>query len=71
MIDFAGPWEVFQDTMVPSRGPSHAEPMPFQLYTVADSVEPVRLTGGLRVVPDYAVDDAPARYMEFDRAIVG
>ncbi|HEY6555117.1 MAG TPA: hypothetical protein VI669_17300, partial [Vicinamibacteria bacterium] len=29
VIDFAGPWEVFQDTMVPSRGESHDEQMPF------------------------------------------
>jgi putative intracellular protease/amidase len=60
VIDFAGPWEVFQDTMVPSRGQSHDEQMPFQLYTVADSTDPVRVTGGLRIVPDYTVDDAPA-----------
>jgi transcriptional regulator GlxA family with amidase domain len=60
VIDFAGPWEVFQDTMVPSRGQSHDEQMPFQLYTVADSTEPVRVTGGMRIVPDYTVDDAPA-----------
>lgn len=60
VIDFTGPWEVFQDTMVPSRGESHEEQMPFQLYTVADSVEPVRVTGGLRIVPDYTVDNAPA-----------
>jgi len=60
VIDFTGPWEVFQDTMVPTRGEAHEEQMPFQLFTVADSVEPVRLTGGLHVIPDYAVDTAPA-----------
>jgi transcriptional regulator GlxA family with amidase domain len=59
VIDFTGPWEVFQDTTVPTRGPSLEDQAAFQLFTVADSVEPVRLTGGLRVVPDYAVDDAP------------
>jgi transcriptional regulator GlxA family with amidase domain len=59
VIDFTGPWEVFQDTMVPARGDRHEEQMPFQLYTVADSKEPVRLTGGLHLVPDYGVQDAP------------
>ena len=60
VIDFAGPWEVFQDTVVPSRGQSHDGQMPFQLYTVADSTDPVRVTGGMRIVPDYTVDNAPA-----------
>ena len=59
MIDFAGPWEVFQDVMVESRGSSSDDQMPFRLYTVSDSKEPVRITGGMRVVPDYTFDDAP------------
>jgi len=57
MIDFAGPWEVFQDTYVPSR-PSMDDQMPFELYTVSDSREPIRVSGGMRVVPDYTFDDA-------------
>src|SRR5882724_7074014 len=40
MIDFAGPWEVFQDVHVEGRGASMDEKMPFRLYTVADSREP-------------------------------
>jgi hypothetical protein len=36
MIDFAGPWEVFQDVMV-------GEGMPFRLYTVSDSKAPLRI----------------------------
>jgi transcriptional regulator GlxA family with amidase domain len=60
VVDFTGPWEVFQDTTVPSRGASHEEQTPFRLFTVADSADPVRATGGLRIVPDYTVDNAPA-----------
>jgi transcriptional regulator GlxA family with amidase domain len=60
VIDFTGPWEVFQDTMVPSRGGGHDDQMPFRLYTVADGPAPVRATGGLRITPDHTVDDAPA-----------
>jgi len=58
VIDFTGPWEVFQDTMVPTRGSSHEEQMPFRLFTVADGSAPVQATGGLRITPDRTVDDA-------------
>jgi transcriptional regulator GlxA family with amidase domain len=60
VIDFAGPWEVFQDVMLPRRGPSHEDQMPFRLFTVADGREPVRVTGGMQIVPDYSLADAPA-----------
>jgi transcriptional regulator GlxA family with amidase domain len=60
MIDFAGPWEVFQDVHVEGRGSTMDERMPFELYTVAESREPVRASGGMRIVPDYTFDDAPA-----------
>jgi len=59
VIDFAGPWEVFQDVMLPERGPSHEDQMPFRLFTVADGREAVRVTGGMRIVPDHSVADAP------------
>jgi transcriptional regulator GlxA family with amidase domain len=59
VIDFAGPWEVFQDVMIESRGSSMDEQMPFRLYTVSDSREPIRASAGLRIVPDYTFDDAP------------
>jgi transcriptional regulator GlxA family with amidase domain len=54
MIDFTGPWEVFQDCQVEGRGDD-----PFRLFTVAETAEKVRVTGGMQVVPDYTVDDAP------------
>jgi transcriptional regulator GlxA family with amidase domain len=59
LIDFAGPWEVFQDVMLPERGPAHEDQMPFRLFTVADGREAVRVTGGMRIVPDFSVADAP------------
>jgi len=59
VIDFAGPWEVFQDVMLPERGPAHEDQMPFRLFTVADGREAVRVTGGMRIVPDFSVADAP------------
>lgn len=52
VIDTAGPWEVFQDTRVGTR-------YPFRLYTVAPTKAPLTMTGGLRVLPDYSIEDAP------------
>jgi transcriptional regulator GlxA family with amidase domain len=59
VIDFCGPWEVFQDVHVHSRGATMDEMMPFQLFTVADKPDPVRVTGGMQIVPDYTVATAP------------
>jgi len=59
MIDFAGPWEVFQDVYLPSRGGSMDDQMPFRLYTVSESREPIRVSGGMQIVPDYTFEDAP------------
>jgi transcriptional regulator GlxA family with amidase domain len=59
MIDFAGPWEVFQDVMVPERGATHDEQMPFRLFTVAEKAETLRVSGGMMVTPDYTVASAP------------
>jgi len=60
VIDFCGPWEVFQDVMVPERGSDHDDRMPFRLFTVAAAAGPVRVTGGMQIVPDFTVADAPA-----------
>jgi transcriptional regulator GlxA family with amidase domain len=59
MIDFAGPWEVFQDVMMPERGDSHEEQMPFHLFTVAERPDMLRVTGGMQVTPDHTIADAP------------
>lgn len=53
VIDTAGPWEVFQDTVL--GGHDH----PFQLYTVAPEAGILTMTGGLRVEPHYTIDNAP------------
>jgi transcriptional regulator GlxA family with amidase domain/YHS domain-containing protein len=51
-IDFAGPWAVFESVMI-------GDTMPFHLYTVAESTRPIRASGGMKIVPDYAFADAP------------
>jgi len=59
-IDFVGPWVAFQYAIrLPSAGMSMEEVELFQLYTVADSKDPVRVSGGMRIIPDYTYADAP------------
>jgi transcriptional regulator GlxA family with amidase domain len=60
VIDFAGPWEVFQDAHVESRGKEMDEQMPFELFTVSEKTEPLRGSAGLQLVPDYTFASAPA-----------
>lgn len=57
MIDFAGPWEVFQDVMI-GNGGSHRSG--FQLYTVSETMEPIRASGGMKIIPDHTFETAPA-----------
>ena len=61
MMDFAGPWEVFQDT-------DSGERSGYFLYTVAPQMKTYHTTGnimpghsmaGLKFTPDYTFDDAP------------
>lgn len=60
VIDFSGPWEVFQDVHVPERGAEMDEQMPFELFTVSETLAPVRGSAGLQLVPDHTFADAPA-----------
>jgi transcriptional regulator GlxA family with amidase domain len=53
MIDFAGPWEVFQDVVLDGNRSA------FELFTVGVSTVPIRTSGGMSVTPDYAFNDAP------------
>jgi transcriptional regulator GlxA family with amidase domain len=56
LIDFTGPWEVFDNVSVAGRA---ADPV-FKLYTVAASRDPIKASGGMTIVPDYTFADAPA-----------
>src|SRR5258707_439505 len=55
IIDFCGPWEVFQDVNIPGR-----QDAPFRLYTVSETTAPIHASGGMKIVPDYTLADAPA-----------
>lgn len=60
MIDFAGPWEVFQDVMIhnPKNAGDHRHP--FSLYTVSDKIDEIEASGGMKIIPDYTFENAPA-----------
>jgi len=53
MIDFAGPWEVFQDAG------GEDGPDAFELFTVSESRSPIHISGGMTIIPDYTFDDSP------------
>jgi len=61
VLDFAGPYEVFSRTRtVPgTQSRRTEESAPFNVFTVAERSGAVVATGGLRVVPDYCLDDHP------------
>lgn len=50
VIDLAGPWETFQDVMLPNGD------MPFELCTVSESSSIVEMTDNLRIEPTYSFD---------------
>lgn len=55
IIDFSGPWEVFQDAYIPGR-----QDAPFHLYTVAETTKPIHASGGMKITPDHTFETAPA-----------
>ncbi|HKR60409.1 MAG TPA: DJ-1/PfpI family protein [Pyrinomonadaceae bacterium] len=60
MIDFAGPWEVFQDVMLKPSKSEGSMRHPFNLYTVSETSAPIQASGGMKIVPDYTFETAPA-----------
>ncbi len=54
VIDFCGPWEVFQDA-----GTAHGENC-FAPYLVAETADPVIASAGLTVLPNFTFQTAPA-----------
>ena len=54
-LDFAGPYEVLAQWAQQA-----ADEREIFVFTIARSTDPVRCAHGLRVLPDYAWDDAPS-----------
>jgi YHS domain-containing protein/putative intracellular protease/amidase len=55
VVDFGGPWGVFEYVMV-----GQDNHYPFKLYTVAASKDPVKVSFGMTILPEYTFLDAPA-----------
>jgi putative intracellular protease/amidase/YHS domain-containing protein len=55
VIDFCGPWEVFERVYLPDR--KHDA---FSLYTVAETAAAITASGGLKITPNYTIANAPA-----------
>ena len=53
VIDFCGPWEVFDEAR-PGQGEGG-----FDLFTVAETTAPIVASGGLTIVPQYTFQTAP------------
>jgi len=51
VIDFSGPWGVFESVDVPDSG--------FQLFAVTETMDVVRSASGLKIKPDYMFANVP------------
>jgi transcriptional regulator GlxA family with amidase domain len=58
VLDFCGPFEVFSVTRL-DESRRREDRSPFEVVLVAASLEPVKATGGLRVLPDYDLETCP------------
>jgi transcriptional regulator GlxA family with amidase domain len=60
VLDLGGPFEVFSTaSRMKSRLPPGAA-KPFEVFTIADAIRPVRARGGLRLQPDFDIASHPA-----------
>jgi len=58
VLDFCGPFEVFAVTRL-NEAKRREEPSPFNVFLVAETKSPVVTAGGMKVLPDYDLDDCP------------
>jgi len=58
VLDFCGPFEVFSVTRL-NEDARREEPSPFEVLLVAERMDTVVATGGLKVVPDVTIDTCP------------
>jgi transcriptional regulator GlxA family with amidase domain len=59
VLDFCGPFEVFSVTRL-DEAKRREEPSPFEVVLIAEARAPVATAGGMKVLPDHALDDCPA-----------
>ena len=59
VLDFCGPFEVFSATRLNEQR-RREEPSPFNVFLVAETKSLLVAAGGMKVFPDYDLDDCPA-----------
>lgn len=59
VLDFAGPFEVFSVTRL-NEERRREEPSPFEVKLIAENAQPITASGGLRVLPDFGLDNCPS-----------
>ncbi len=58
VLDFCGPFEVFSVTRL-NEDKRREELSPFHAFLVAETKQPIAATGGMRVLPDFDLNDCP------------
>jgi len=58
VLDYCGPFEVFSVTRL-NEQKRREEPSPFNVFLVAETKGIVVTAGGMKIFPDYALDDCP------------
>jgi transcriptional regulator GlxA family with amidase domain len=58
VLDFAGPFEVFSVTRL-NEEHRREQPSPFDVKLIAEKPEPIMASGGLRVLPEFDIDNCP------------
>ena len=58
VLDFAGPFEVFSVTRLTEER-RRSDASPFDVFLVAETADPVVTTGGMRVLPEFTIENCP------------
>lgn len=58
VLDYCGPFEVFSTTRLSEEQRREAQ-SPFEVYLIAEHQNPIVTSGGMRVLPDYCLEECP------------
>jgi len=58
VLDFCGPFEVFSVVRL-NEQKRREETSPFNVFLVAETKDPLATSGGMKVFPDYGIEDCP------------
>lgn len=59
VLDFYSPFEIFSVTRLDGER-RWDEPSPFNVFLAAQTKDPIVTTGGMKVLPDYDVNECPS-----------